>query len=212
MRAPGSGVVQRVDSDLLAGGIVLSSAWFTRYAGKPERPLADKEQYGLCTLPPPLSCAGWLDLCGGRDRRCARRTVRGLRILHAGAGHSGAGAGPSPQYDVVRREVGRSRSAALSGRGPCGVAGRGRAEHRGAGRRQRDLPRRSARGRQRHGCSAPAPQGRPDADRLAAGPVRRHALLGRPADAPAGRAHGPGAARDRLQRKPRSAPCTPMAW
>ena len=42
-----SGIVQRVDSDLLSGGIVLSSAWFTRYAGKPERPLADKEQYGL---------------------------------------------------------------------------------------------------------------------------------------------------------------------
>jgi len=42
-----SGVVQRVDSDLLSGGIVLSSAWFTRYAGKPERPLADQQQYGL---------------------------------------------------------------------------------------------------------------------------------------------------------------------
>jgi crotonobetainyl-CoA:carnitine CoA-transferase CaiB-like acyl-CoA transferase len=42
-----TGVVQRVDSDLLSGGIVLSSASFTRYAGKPERPLADKDQYGL---------------------------------------------------------------------------------------------------------------------------------------------------------------------
>lgn len=42
-----TGIVQRVESDLLSGGIVLSSAWFTRYAGKPERPLADKEQYGL---------------------------------------------------------------------------------------------------------------------------------------------------------------------
>ena len=42
-----SGVVQRVDSDLLSGGIVLSSAWFTRYAGKPKRQLADKEQYEL---------------------------------------------------------------------------------------------------------------------------------------------------------------------
>jgi crotonobetainyl-CoA:carnitine CoA-transferase CaiB-like acyl-CoA transferase len=42
-----AGIVQRVDSDLLSGGIVLSSAWFTRYHGKPERPLADKEQYGL---------------------------------------------------------------------------------------------------------------------------------------------------------------------
>jgi crotonobetainyl-CoA:carnitine CoA-transferase CaiB-like acyl-CoA transferase len=36
-----------VDSNLLNGGAVLSSEWFTRYEGKPERPLADKEQYGL---------------------------------------------------------------------------------------------------------------------------------------------------------------------
>ena len=42
-----SGVAQRVDSDLLGGGIVLSSAWFTRHAARAERPLADKEQYGL---------------------------------------------------------------------------------------------------------------------------------------------------------------------
>ena len=42
-----TGITQRVESDLLSGGIVLSSAWFTRYAAKPERPLADKEQYGL---------------------------------------------------------------------------------------------------------------------------------------------------------------------
>jgi crotonobetainyl-CoA:carnitine CoA-transferase CaiB-like acyl-CoA transferase len=42
-----TGVVQRVDSNLLNGGAVLSSEWFTRYQGKPERPLADKGQYGL---------------------------------------------------------------------------------------------------------------------------------------------------------------------
>ena len=42
-----TGVVQRVESNLLSGGIVLSSAWFTRHAGKPVRPLADKDQYGL---------------------------------------------------------------------------------------------------------------------------------------------------------------------
>jgi crotonobetainyl-CoA:carnitine CoA-transferase CaiB-like acyl-CoA transferase len=41
------GIAQRVESDLLAGGIVLSSAWFTRYSSKPERPLADREQFGL---------------------------------------------------------------------------------------------------------------------------------------------------------------------
>jgi crotonobetainyl-CoA:carnitine CoA-transferase CaiB-like acyl-CoA transferase len=42
-----TGVVQRVDTNLLNGGIVLSSEWFTRYQGKPTRPLADKGQYGL---------------------------------------------------------------------------------------------------------------------------------------------------------------------
>jgi crotonobetainyl-CoA:carnitine CoA-transferase CaiB-like acyl-CoA transferase len=42
-----SGVAQRVECDLITGAIVLSSAWFTRYAGRPDRPLADKEQYGL---------------------------------------------------------------------------------------------------------------------------------------------------------------------
>jgi crotonobetainyl-CoA:carnitine CoA-transferase CaiB-like acyl-CoA transferase len=45
-----TGVVQRVDSNLLNGGILLSSPWFTRYAGKPARPLADKGQYGLHAL------------------------------------------------------------------------------------------------------------------------------------------------------------------
>jgi crotonobetainyl-CoA:carnitine CoA-transferase CaiB-like acyl-CoA transferase len=42
-----TGVAQRVDTNLLNGGILLSSAWFTRYQGKPVRRLADKEQYGL---------------------------------------------------------------------------------------------------------------------------------------------------------------------
>ena len=42
-----TGVVQRVDANLLTGAILLSSAWFTRYTGKPERPLSDKDQYGL---------------------------------------------------------------------------------------------------------------------------------------------------------------------
>jgi crotonobetainyl-CoA:carnitine CoA-transferase CaiB-like acyl-CoA transferase len=42
-----TGVVQRVDTNLLNGGIMLSSEWFTRYQGKPTRPLADTGQYGL---------------------------------------------------------------------------------------------------------------------------------------------------------------------
>ena len=40
-------MVQRVDTNLLSGGIILSSEWFTRYAGKAPRRLADKGQYGL---------------------------------------------------------------------------------------------------------------------------------------------------------------------
>jgi crotonobetainyl-CoA:carnitine CoA-transferase CaiB-like acyl-CoA transferase len=42
-----TGTVQRVDTNLLNGGIILSSEWFTRYAGKAPRRLADKGQYGL---------------------------------------------------------------------------------------------------------------------------------------------------------------------
>ena len=42
-----TGQVQRVDTNLLNGGIMLTSEWFTRYADKPARPLADKGQYGL---------------------------------------------------------------------------------------------------------------------------------------------------------------------
>jgi crotonobetainyl-CoA:carnitine CoA-transferase CaiB-like acyl-CoA transferase len=42
-----TGMVQRVDTNLLNGGILLSSEWFTRYRGKPTRRLADTGQYGL---------------------------------------------------------------------------------------------------------------------------------------------------------------------
>jgi crotonobetainyl-CoA:carnitine CoA-transferase CaiB-like acyl-CoA transferase len=42
-----TGLVQRVDTNLLNGGIVLSSEWFTQYQGKPRRPLADTGQFGL---------------------------------------------------------------------------------------------------------------------------------------------------------------------
>ncbi|MBC8241972.1 MAG: CoA transferase [Alphaproteobacteria bacterium] len=41
------GIVQRVDGNLLNSAALLSSVWFSAYAGRPERPLADKEQYGL---------------------------------------------------------------------------------------------------------------------------------------------------------------------
>jgi crotonobetainyl-CoA:carnitine CoA-transferase CaiB-like acyl-CoA transferase len=69
-----TGIVQRVECDLLSGGIVLSSQWFTRYAGRPERPLADKEQYGLGPFHRlyPLR-DGWIYLAA--DSEEARRAV-----------------------------------------------------------------------------------------------------------------------------------------
>ncbi len=42
-----TGIAQTVNGNLLSAGIVLSSAWFTRWKDRPERPLADKEQMGL---------------------------------------------------------------------------------------------------------------------------------------------------------------------
>ncbi len=38
---------QRVAVNLLDGGAMLSSQWFTRFAGRPQRPIADRDQYGL---------------------------------------------------------------------------------------------------------------------------------------------------------------------
>jgi crotonobetainyl-CoA:carnitine CoA-transferase CaiB-like acyl-CoA transferase len=45
-----TGVTQKVDSNLLNAGALLSLDAFTRYEGKPPRRLADKGQYGLSTL------------------------------------------------------------------------------------------------------------------------------------------------------------------
>jgi crotonobetainyl-CoA:carnitine CoA-transferase CaiB-like acyl-CoA transferase len=86
-----SGVVQRVDSDLLSSAIVLSSPWFTRYAGKPERPLADKEQYGLGPFHRLYRLRdGWIYVVAEREaeRRAMCRTF------------GCAGPGPSPQQPI----------------------------------------------------------------------------------------------------------------
>ena len=45
-RARGTAKGQRVEVNLLDGGILLSSEWFTRYSGRPKRELADKQQFG----------------------------------------------------------------------------------------------------------------------------------------------------------------------
>ncbi|MFT5507605.1 MAG: crotonobetainyl-CoA:carnitine CoA-transferase CaiB-like acyl-CoA transferase [Hyphomicrobiaceae bacterium] len=45
-RRRGAARGQRIEVNLLDGGIVLSSEWFTAYEGKPERQLADQGQHG----------------------------------------------------------------------------------------------------------------------------------------------------------------------
>lgn len=84
------GVVQRVESNLLNGGIVLSSAWFSQYAGRPERPLADQQQYGLNAyhrLYPVQD--GWVYVAADRDaEQTALREWLGVGELDAaGSGH-----------------------------------------------------------------------------------------------------------------------------
>ncbi|WP_089935529.1 CaiB/BaiF CoA transferase family protein [Candidatus Entotheonella palauensis] len=90
-----TGVVQRVDSNLLNGGAVLSSEWFTRYEGKPERPLADKGQYGLGPFHRLYQVSdGWIYVAADteteREAMCKAVDAEALLSAHqdtAGASH-----------------------------------------------------------------------------------------------------------------------------
>ncbi len=71
-----NGVVQRVESNLLNGGVVLSSAWFSQYAGRPERPLADQQQYGLNACHRLYQVQdGWIYIVA--DREAEQASLRG---------------------------------------------------------------------------------------------------------------------------------------
>ena len=85
-----TGVVQRVDSNLLNGGAVLSSEWFTRYEGKPERPLADKGQYGLNPFHRLYEVSdGWIYVVAAteaeREAMCKAVDAETLLSAHRGA-------------------------------------------------------------------------------------------------------------------------------
>ncbi len=84
-----TGVVQRVDSNLLNGGAVLTSEWFTRYEGKPERPLADKGQYGLNPFHRLFQVRdGWIYVVAEteaeRAAMCKAVDAEALRSAHSG--------------------------------------------------------------------------------------------------------------------------------
>lgn len=85
-----NGIVQRVESNLLNGGVVLSSAWFSRYDGKPDRPLADQQQYGLNAYHRLYPLAdGWIYVAADApEQQSALKAWLGLGDLDAaGEGH-----------------------------------------------------------------------------------------------------------------------------
>lgn len=89
-----TGQVQRVDTNLLNGGIMLTSEWFTRYQGRPARPLADKGQYGLTAFHRLYEAkGGWLyvaaDTPAARQALCKTLdcdTAPGETVERPGAG------------------------------------------------------------------------------------------------------------------------------
>ena len=105
-----SGRGQRVDTNLLSGGILLTSEWFTRYEGKGSRPLADKGQYGLTPFHRLYELAdGWLYVAADTpDNRRALAEALGYELSPEGAtGASEAGERhPSlaPPSDAMARQ------------------------------------------------------------------------------------------------------------
>ncbi len=84
------GTVQRVDSNLLNGAVLLSSAWFSDYAGRPERPLGDREQYGQNPFHRLFRLRdGWIYAAAQTDeQRHALCQVAGVEMaVAAGDGH-----------------------------------------------------------------------------------------------------------------------------
>ncbi len=87
------GTVQRVDSNLLNGAVLLSSAWFSRYRGRPERPLADKDQYGLNPFHRLFRLAdGWVYVAAETEtqRRALCRVAGQAEQTEAGGGDDGS--------------------------------------------------------------------------------------------------------------------------
>ena len=86
------GTVQRVDSNLLNGAVLLSSAWFSSCKGRPERPLADKEQYGVNPFHRLFRLAdGWIYVAAETEaQRLALCQIAGQK------GQTEAGGGPHP--------------------------------------------------------------------------------------------------------------------
>ena len=81
---------RRVDSNLLNAAVVLSSPWFGRWEGKPERPLADAGQHGIDAFHRLYRAAdGWIYVAADTEKaRAALTGSLGLGATDpAGGGH-----------------------------------------------------------------------------------------------------------------------------
>ena len=84
------GSARRVDSNLLNAAVVLSSPWFGRWQGKPERPLADTGQHGIDAFHRLYRVAdGWIYVAADTEEaRAALTGSLGLGALDpVGEGH-----------------------------------------------------------------------------------------------------------------------------
>jgi crotonobetainyl-CoA:carnitine CoA-transferase CaiB-like acyl-CoA transferase len=76
-RRRGRAAGQRVEVNLLDGGVMLTSAWFTRYGGQPQRPIADTGQHGTSACHRLYQCReGYVYVAA--DTEAARAALRSL--------------------------------------------------------------------------------------------------------------------------------------
>lgn len=134
-----TGQVQRVDTNLLNGGIVLTSEWFTRYGGRAERPLADKGQYGLTAFHRLYEAKdGWLYVAADtpaaqralcRALGCAVATDKPGGLPEGGEGHPGVA---PPADTLAQRFAGLGLTEAVerlqSANVPCAPVASGNSE------------------------------------------------------------------------------------
>ena len=98
---------RRVDSNLLNAAVVLSSPWFGKWRGKPERPLADSGQHGIDACHRLYRLAdGWIYVAADTDE--ARTALTGLLGLGA--------LDPADGGHPARSPLARAMAAAFAGR------------------------------------------------------------------------------------------------
>jgi len=107
-----TGQVQNVYGNLLSAGILLSSAWFTKYKGRPIRQLADKEQMGLGPFHRLYKLAdGWIYVVAESEAE-----QRGLCSVSGIGWPDKAALAPSAGRHPNEAPAARALEAALAGR------------------------------------------------------------------------------------------------